>query len=222
LDTGAGFVGSKISPFYDSLLVKVIGRGLTHEEASNKLRRALAEFRIRGVKHNIPFLQKVLSHEKFLNGYVDTSFIDTTPELFQFSSSGNRAQKLLSFLGETVVNGPTTPLATNLEPSRKNPVVPECPLGEKPPKGWKQVLEEAGPAGFAKAIRQHKPLLITDTTMRDAHQSLLATRVRTKDLMAIAPYTAHTMSQALSLENWGGATFDVSLNVCYFLSIVIF
>nr|CAG4717938.1 unnamed protein product [Naegleria fowleri] len=211
LDIGSGYVGSRISPFYDSLLVKVIGKGLTHEEASNKLRRALAEFRIRGVKNNIPFLLKVLSHEKFLHGYVDTSFIDTTPELFQFLSSGNRAQKLLAFLGETVVNGPTTPLATNLEPSRRDPIIPETPKTSLP-KGWKQILGEQGPEAFAKAIRQSKPLLITDTTMRDAHQSLLATRVRTKDLLAIAPYTAHAMAKCLSLEMGGGATFDVCLN----------
>ena len=175
------------------------------------MRRALAEFRIRGVKHNIPFLQKVLSHEKFLNGYVDTSFIDTNPELFQFSSSGNRAQKLLSFLAENVVNGPTTLLVTDLEPSKKNPTVPKTPTGA-PPRGWKQVLDEQGPEAFAKAIRDRSELLITDTTMRDAHQSLLATRVRTRDLMAIAPYTAHAMSDCLSLEMGGGATFDVCLN----------
>ncbi|KAL9642796.1 hypothetical protein ABK040_009871 [Willaertia magna] len=218
LDIGSGFVGSKITPYYDSLLVKVIGKGLTHEEASNKLRRALAEFRIRGVKSNIPFLQKVLSHEKFLNGAVDTSFIDTTPELFQFPTSSNRAQKLLAFLGETAINGPTTPLATDynkLLPTKKNPKIPTTP-NSPPPKGWKQILDEQGPEGFAKAVREKtektKQLLITDTTMRDAHQSLLATRVRTKDLLAIAPYTSHAMSELFSLECWGGATFDCSLN----------
>jgi len=198
-----------ISPFYDSLLVKVTGKARTHEQAAVKLQRALKEFRIQGVKTNIPFLANVLTHPDFLSGNLNTRFIESKPELFRFPETFNRAHKLLDFLGNVAVNGSFTPLATNLKPAKVDPKVPA--VTGHPPRGWKNVLKERGPAEFAKAVRNHKGLLITDTTFRDAHQSLLATRVRTLDLLKVAPYAARVLAPAFSLENWGGATFDVAL-----------
>lgn len=214
LDSGSAFSGAAISPHYDSLLVKVTGKAMTHKQAARKLQRCLEEFRIRGVKHNIPFLQNVLAHPKFLEGQVDTSFIDTSPELFKFPLGLNRAQKILYFLANIAVNGPLTPLGTNLEPSRIEPDLPSSAATLKktsPPDGWRKIFLEKGPEAFAKAVRAHPNVLLTDTTFRDAHQSLLATRVRTRDMTKIAPITAHYLSKCYSLEMWGGATFDVAL-----------
>jgi len=207
---GIAFTGAEITPDYDSLLVKIIGKAATFEDACSKLRRALMEFRVRGVKTNIPFIQNVLNHPQFLNDYVNTRFIDDNPQLFDFKPSQNRAGKLLNYLGQVVVNGPQTPLVTDIPPSRARVSAPATPL-TPPPHGLKDVLRTEGPEGFAKAVRRTKGALITDTTFRDAHQSLLATRVRTKDLTAIAPFVAHNFPNLYSLENWGGATFDVSL-----------
>nr|WIV69446.1 pyruvate carboxylase [Hyphantria cunea] len=228
LDSASTFAGAVISPYYDSLLVKVISHAHDLPSSAAKMNRALREFRIRGVKTNIPFLLNVLENQKFLNGSVDTYFIDEHPELFMFKASQNRAQKLLNYLGQVLVNGPATPLGTNIPPSDVKPYIPGVPLdlspeaikrqeltGEntavQPPKGYKQILNEGGPEAFAKAVRQHKGLQLMDTTFRDAHQSLLATRVRTYDLLAVSPYVAHNFSNLYSLENWGGATFDVAL-----------
>nr|CAD7440989.1 unnamed protein product [Timema bartmani] len=194
LDGASAFAGAIISPYYDSLLVKVISHSGDLSAAASKMNRALREFRVRGVKTNIPFLLNVLENQKFLNGTVDTYFIDEHPELFQFQQSRNRAQKLLNYIGTVLVNGPSTPLATGLKPAEIHPHVPDVPL-----------------AGFAKAVRANKGLLLMDTTFRDAHQSLLATRVRTHDLLRISPYVAHNFNHLYSLENWGGATFDVAL-----------
>jgi pyruvate carboxylase len=210
LDGGNSYSGATISPCYDSLLVKVTGKARNHAEASKKLQRALNEFRIRGVKNNIPFLLNVLSHPKFLAGGVNTSFIDTIPELFQFHETQNRASKILNFLANVHVNGSLTPLGTSAKPAHITPQAPDVPH-TAPPQGWRSIFVEKGPDEFAKAVRAHKSLLLTDTTMRDAHQSLLATRVRTKDLLTIAPATAHLMAPLYSLEMWGGATFDVAL-----------
>lgn len=209
LDGGSGYSGAQVSPHYDSLLVKVTCHSLDFEGAARKLGRALAEFRVRGVSTNIPFLRKVLSHPTFLSGDARTDFIDTTPELFDFPPRRNRAQRVLRFLGEVAVNGPTTPGVSG-KPSKLDPEIPEAPKG-RPPEGFRRILLEEGPKAFAKAVRDHKGLLLTDTTWRDAHQSLLATRVRTRDLMAVAPVTAHTLHNCYSLEMWGGATFDVAL-----------
>ncbi|KAK7504778.1 hypothetical protein BaRGS_00003806, partial [Batillaria attramentaria] len=181
LDSASAFAGAVISPFYDSLLVKVIAHARDHPTACSKMLRALREFRIRGVKTNIPFLLNVLQNEKFLTGSVDTYFIDENPQLFQFTASQNRAQKLLYY------------------------------LATKPSPGWRDVLLKEGPEKFAKKVREHQGVLLMDTTMRDAHQSLLATRVRTYDLNRIAPFVSHNFSPLFSLENWGGATFDVAL-----------
>jgi pyruvate carboxylase len=210
LDGGDGHLGSMVSPHYDSLLIKVIARALTFEDTVKKVSRALAEFRVRGIKTNIPFLLNVLAHPRFHQGEVDTSFIDRTPQLFRFPRRRNRGMRLLKFLGELVVNGPMTPLGTAEPPANIVPEVPPLPAGPPPP-GWRQLLLAEGPAAFARAVRRHEGLLVTDTTWRDAHQSLLATRVRTRELAAIAPATAHALASAYSLEMWGGATFDVCL-----------
>nr|XP_020669454.1 pyruvate carboxylase, mitochondrial [Pogona vitticeps] len=203
LDSASAFQGAVISPHYDSLLVKVIAHGKDHPTAASKMSRALAEFRIRGVKTNIPFLQNVLGNDQFLRGTVDTQFIDENPDLFNLRPGQNRAQKLLHYLGHVMVNGPTTPLPVNARPSPVDPVVPSVRLGP-PPAGFRDILLREGPAGFAKAIRNHRGLLLMDTTFRDAHQSLLATRVRTHDLKKIAPFVAHNFSNLFSIENWGG------------------
>ncbi|XP_076057738.1 pyruvate carboxylase isoform X2 [Oratosquilla oratoria] len=211
LDGASAFAGAIISPYYDSLLVKVISRASDLHASAAKMNRSLREFRIRGVKTNIPFLLNVLENQKFLNGTIDTTFIDENPQLFQFQPSQNRAQKLLNYLGNVLVNGPLTPLATGLKPAEVSPHIPDTPPGVPPPKGLKDVLKEQGPEGFAKAVREHKGLMLMDTTFRDAHQSLLATRVRTHDLLKISPYVAHNFNSLYSLENWGGATFDVAM-----------
>jgi len=236
LDSASAFAGAIISPYYDSLLVKVLATDKTHERACAKMARALAEFRIRGVKTNIPFLTNVVKHPKFLSGHVDTDFIDCNPQLFSFAPSQNRAQKLLYYLGNVIVNGAMTPLATDIPPAHIVPYIPPVPKykhssnyasasdsesesstsedieEDMSTKGWRSVLLEKGPEGFAKAVRQNKGLLLMDTTMRDAHQSLLATRVRTYDLKHVSPYVSHNLHQLFALENWGGATFDVAMN----------
>uniref|UniRef100_A0A0B7AJA0 Pyruvate carboxylase n=1 Tax=Arion vulgaris TaxID=1028688 RepID=A0A0B7AJA0_9EUPU len=211
LDSASAYAGAVISPYYDSLLVKVIAHARDHPSACAKMLRALREFRIRGVKTNIPFLLNVLQNETFLTGSVDTDFIDEHPQLFDFTPSQNRAQKLLHYLGEVMVNGPSTPLGTRLKPSEVIPTVPLVAEGTKPPPGLKDILVKEGPKGFVKKVREHKGLMLTDTTFRDAHQSLLATRVRTYDLLRISPFLAHNFSSLYSTENWGGATFDVAL-----------
>jgi pyruvate carboxylase len=210
LDGGSGYSGATISPHYDSMLVKVTAHALSFDGARQKLHRALAEFRIRGVKTNIPFLHNVLTHPRFIAGEVTTDFVDATAELYQFPERRNRAQRLLRFLGEVAVNGAPTPWATKTPPAKIVPEVPPARAGQTLA-GWRDLLRERGPSAFARAVREHKGLLITDTTWRDAHQSLLATRVRTADLAAIAPATARILAPAFSLEMWGGATFDVAL-----------
>ncbi|KAK0092799.1 hypothetical protein PV326_000566 [Microctonus aethiopoides] len=228
LDGASAFSGAIISPYYDSLLVKVIAQAGDLESSCAKMNRALREFRVRGVKTNIPFLLNVLENQKFLNGNVDTYFIDENPQLFKFTPSQNRAQKLLNYLGTVLVNGPSTPLATSLKPAEIKPHIPAVPIDYtklqesddadlditdilEPPRGLRQILLEKGPEGFAKAVREHNGLLLMDTTFRDAHQSLLATRIRTHDLLNISPYVAHNFHNLYALENWGGATFDVAL-----------
>ncbi|CAM9501038.1 pyruvate carboxylase, mitochondrial [Lampetra fluviatilis] len=214
LDSASAFQGAVISPHYDSLLVKVIAQGKDQPSAAKKMSRALAEFRIRGVKTNIPFLQNVLNNSQFVYGTVDTQFIDENPELFNLKPGQNRAQKLLYYLGHVMVNGAMTPLPVKAKVSDIDPVVPDVPLGG-PPSGFRDVLVSQGPEAFAKAVRKHRGLLLMDTTFRDAHQSLLATRVRTHDLKAISPFVAHSFSNLYSIENWGGATFDVAMRFLY-------
>ena len=225
LDGGNGFVGSIISPHYDSMLVKCSCSGSTYEIARRKMLRALIEFRIRGVKTNIPFLLALLTNEVFITGDCWTTFIDDTPSLFQMISSQNRATKMLSYLADLVVNGSSIKGQVGYPKLDTDAIIPEIHEPKTgitidvdhtpPPRGWRQVLLEEGPEVFAKKVRQFNGTLITDTTWRDAHQSLLATRVRTIDLLNIAPTTAHALKGAFSLECWGGATFDVCMRFLY-------
>uniref|UniRef100_H2YA21 Pyruvate carboxylase n=1 Tax=Ciona savignyi TaxID=51511 RepID=H2YA21_CIOSA len=213
LDSASAFAGAIISPHYDSLLVKVISHAADMPSAARKMHRALREFRIRGVKTNIPFLLNVIQNDTFLHGTITTQFIDNNPQLFQMQPSQNRAGRLMYYLAEVMVNGPSTPLPTTSKPPYFEPELPPL-FAESPtnaPTGWRNLLLEGGPEEFARAIREHKGLLLTDTTMRDAHQSLLATRVRTYDLERIAPFVSHHLNGLLSIENWGGATFDVAM-----------
>ena len=211
LDAGSAFSGAVVNPFYDSLLVKVTARGRRFVDAVHKMERSLQEFRVRGVKTNIPFLMKVVGHPTFLAGECTTRFIDQTPELFKFSARKNRATKLLTYLGELKVNG--HPLVANrTEPARRDPApIPEVDMTRPIPDGTRQLLQKLGPAEFSQWILKQKQLLITDTTFRDAHQSLLATRFRTKDLLQIADAYARLCPEMFSLEMWGGATFDTSM-----------
>ncbi|XP_047132753.1 pyruvate carboxylase, mitochondrial isoform X1 [Hydra vulgaris] len=215
LDSASAFTGAIISPHYDSLLVKVIAHANEFKDAATKLERSLREFRIRGVKTNIPFILNVLRHPDFLSGNVRTDFISNYPELMHVQPTQNRANKLLYYLGELLVNGPQTPLATGLEPSKIIPTVPKVEKKNQSkfskPGGFKDILKSEGPEGLVKAVRRQNRLLLTDTTFRDAHQSLLATRVRTHDLLRISPFVSEKLFSLFSLECWGGATFDVSL-----------
>lgn len=210
LDAGNGFQGSVISPYYDSLLVKLSTWALSFEDAASKMLRNLREFRIRGIKTNIAFLEKVVQHEKFLNGEYNTSFIDTTPELFVFPKLKDRGTKMLTFIGETTING-YPGLEKMKKPIFDSPIVPKLNLLEPIPNGTKQILEARGAEGVAKWVKEQKEVLLTDTTFRDAHQSLLATRVRTNDLKRIAEPTARMLPNLFSSEMWGGATFDVAM-----------
>lgn len=213
LDDGPGFPGAKISPHYDSLLVKITAKARNRKDAAAKLVRALKEFRVRGVTTNKSFLLNVLQNEEFLNGAVDTGFIAANPGLLAPLSEQDRAQKLLHYIGNVIVNGTPKELgAVGPPPSKVNPIIPELPVPAPPEApSLKRVLDEHGPRAFAKAVRANEGLLITDTTWRDAHQSLLATRMRTADMLNIAPATKIALRNAYSLECWGGATFDVAM-----------
>ena len=213
LDAAAGYAGAQITPHYDSLLVKISTWGLTFPDAARTMHRALQEFRIRGVKTNIGFLERVITHPTFLEGKCDTSFLDDHPELFQLPEKKDRANKILSYIGHITVNG-----YPGIKPEKRlkykalhQPEVPEVSYGKHHPRGTRDILLDKGPEGLAAWARKHKQLLITDTSWRDAHQSLLATRVRTHDLDRIAEATSHLGGGIFSLEMWGGATFDVSM-----------
>ncbi|WP_158888865.1 pyruvate carboxylase [Amycolatopsis anabasis] len=207
LDGGTAFAGTEISAHFDSMLVKLSCRGRDFKTAVGRARRAVAEFRIRGVATNIPFLQAVLDDPDFRAGNVTTSFIEQRPHLLTARHSADRGTRLLTYLADTTVNKPHGERPRLINPTAKLPKVPKT----APPAGSKQKLTELGPEGFARWLRESPHLGVTDTTFRDAHQSLLATRVRTKDLLAVAPVVAHTVPQLLSLECWGGATYDVAL-----------
>ncbi|KAM4054943.1 carbamoyl-phosphate synthase L chain, ATP binding domain-containing protein [Hirsutella rhossiliensis] len=223
LDGGNGFAGAVITPFYDSMLVKCTCQGSTYEIARRKVLRALIEFRVRGVKTNIPFIVSLLTHPTFIDGNCWTTFIDDTPQLFDLVGSQNRAQKLLAYLGDVAVNGSSIKGQIG-EPKFKGEIIPpqlftsdgtKVDVSQPCQKGWRNIIVEQGPKAFAKAVRQYKGCLLMDTTWRDAHQSLLATRVRTVDLLNIAKETSHALSNLYSLECWGGATFDVAMRFLY-------
>ncbi len=210
LDAGNGFQGAIITPYYDSLLVKLSTHALTYEQACAKMVRNLQEFRIRGIKTNIPFLENVVKHKDFRSGNYNTSFIDSSPELFMFPVRKDRGTKMLSYIGNVTING-----FPGIERKKK-------PVFDKPripgtdslsvQSGTKQILDERGAEGLVKWIKEQPEVLLTDTTFRDAHQSLLATRVRTTDLKHIAEPTSLLLPDMFSLEMWGGATFDVAYN----------
>ncbi|MBP1968230.1 pyruvate carboxylase [Virgibacillus natechei] len=209
LDAGDGFQGAEISPHYDSLLVKVSTWALTFDQAAQKMVRNLKEFRIRGIKTNIPFLENVIQHEKFLSAQYNTTFIDETPELFVFPKRKDRGTKMLAYIGHTTVNG-MEGMDKKEKPDFSTLKVPETDILTEVPDGSKQILNERGPEGLAKWLKEQKEVMLTDTTFRDAHQSLLATRVRTKDLDRIAEPTSRLLPNLFSVEMWGGATFDVA------------
>jgi pyruvate carboxylase len=222
LDAGTAFGGAVITPFYDSLLVKVTANGRRFLDAARRMERCLQEFRIRGVKTNIPFLLNLVTHPQFLAGAFTTRFLDETPELFDFPVRRDRATKLLTYIAEIIVNGnpevgrsmpravpgPRSagdPLSTPPRPPSSNGTPSEIPPGTR------DRFRELGPDAFARWVREHPRVFLTDTTLRDAHQSLLATRMRTYDMLRIAPVYAARLARLFSLELWGGATFDTAM-----------
>ncbi|WP_226578390.1 pyruvate carboxylase [Halobacillus litoralis] len=209
LDAGNGFQGAVISPYYDSLLVKLSTWALSFDQAAHKMLRNLKEFRIRGIKTNIPFLENVVQHSQFLSGEYNTMFIDRSPELFVFPKRKDRGTKMLSYIADRTING-FEGYGNRKKPVYSKPRIPSIKYSEPIPDGTKQILDERGPEGLAEWLKERKEVLLTDTTFRDAHQSLLATRVRTKDLENIAEPTARLLPELFSMEMWGGATFDVS------------
>ncbi|KAK4685694.1 pyruvate carboxylase, partial [Tremellales sp. Uapishka_1] len=225
LDASSGYAGAQITPHYDSLLVKCSVSGATYEVARRKMLRALIEFRIRGVKTNIPFLIRLLTHPVFESGKTWTTFIDDTPELFKLVKSQNRAQKLLAYLGDVAVNGSSIKGQSGEPGLKTEAIIPSIRDKDDSSKiidtsvpcqtGWRNIIVNEGPEAFAKAIRNYKGCLIMDTTWRDAHQSLLATRLRTVDMANIAKETSWALQNAYSLECWGGATFDVAMRFLY-------
>src|ERR1700687_3997628 len=211
LDGGTAYAGAVLAAYYDSLLVKVTAWGTNLPEACQRMDRALREFRIRGVKTNIPFVENVVNHPEFRAGEVTTSFLDDSPELFRFTSRADRATKLLSYLGDVILNGNPEVKGKEIPENCEAAVLPRQQPGAPAPPGTRQLLQKLGPKKFAAWVRKEKRLLITDTTFRDAHQSLMATRVRTHDLLATAATVAQRLPNLFSLEMWGGATFDTSL-----------
>ncbi len=210
LDGGTAYSGAVITRYYDSLLEKVTAWAPTPEAAIARMDRALREFRIRGVSTNIAFVENLLKHPKFLNYEYHTKFIDETPELFQFEKRRDRATKILTYIADISVNGhPETEGRARPHALAKPPRPPQ-PGTATPPDGARQILEKSGPEGVAKWMSEQPQLLLTDTTMRDGHQSLLATRMRSLDMIRVAPTYAANLPQLFSVECWGGATFDVA------------
>lgn len=211
LDAGSLYTGSKISPFFDSMLVKISASGRTLKGTCQRLERALKEFRIRGVKTNIAFLENVITHPEFQEGNITVKFIENHPELFHFKRKLDRATKSLNYLGDVIVNG--NPDVKTIDPTKifVQPVVPDFDKYAPFPKGTKDMLTEMGRSNFMDWVKQNKSIKYTDTTFRDAHQSLLATRVRTNDMMQVAEGFAKSFPELFSMEMWGGATFDVSM-----------
>jgi pyruvate carboxylase len=211
LDEGSSYQGVKVSPFFDSMLVKVTAKGRTLKGTAGRLDRALSEFRIRGVKTNIEFLRNVISHPVFQAGECTVRFIEKQPDLFQVRPRLDRGTKLLHYVADVMVNGHPEVLYKDERKTFLTPKVPAFDRSKKPAPGTKQRLDEVGPEKFAAWLKQQKKVLFTDTTMRDAHQSLLATRIRTTDMLRVAESFAHHHPELFSMEVWGGATFDVAL-----------
>jgi pyruvate carboxylase len=210
LDGGSAYAGAVITPFYDSLLVKTTAWGREFRDACQRMDRSLREFRVRGVKTNIPFLENVVNHADFQNGCTSTRWLEETPALFRFTPRRDRATRLLTYLADVIVNGNPS-VAGKPGPVRLHAAKAPAHDPSAPCEGTRQLLARLGPEGFAEWTRKQKQLLVTDTTFRDAHQSLLATRVRSYDMLAIAPFVARRLHHLYSLEMWGGATFDVAM-----------
>ena len=212
LDGGTAYSGAVITPYYDSLLVKVTAWAPTVAGAVRRMDRALREFRVRGVATNLQFVENVINHPAFVGGEITTRFVDETPELFNFVQRLDRATRLLRYLGEVSVNG-NADIRGRVAPDLTHVAIelPALDMAAAPPAGTRQLLQELGPAQFAAWMIAQQRVLLTDTTMRDAHQSLLATRMRSIDLLRIAPHYARLVPGLFSLECWGGATFDVAL-----------
>ncbi len=211
LDEGSSYPGMKISPFFDSMLVKVSTWGNTQQDAAQKMHRALREFRIRGVKNNIPFLENLITNKDFIEGKATVNFIQEHPELFNMPQRQDRGTKMLKFLGEVTVNGNSDVQVKHDGRKFEKPVVPAFDSLQAYPKGTKDLLTELGPDAFAQWLKNEKQIHYTDTTFRDAHQSLLATRMRTYDMMKVAKSFAMNHPNTFSMEVWGGATFDVCI-----------
>ena len=211
LDAGSVYQGVTISPFFDSMLVKVTANSRTLDGASRKIRRALSEFRIRGVKTNMPFLDNILKHDTFKKGAITVNFIKSNPDLFIFKAPRNRANKIITYLADITVNGNPDVKKIDRTKTFIKPRIPKFDANAVYPKGTKDLLTELGPDKFSQWLMNEKKIHYTDTTMRDAHQSLLATRMRTFDMLKVAEGYAKNHSDIFSMEVWGGATFDVCL-----------
>jgi len=212
LDAGSAYAGAKISPFFDSMLVKVTGWGMTMEAAASRLHRALREFRVRGVSTNIDFLLNLLQNETFIDGKATVNFIPSNPQLLKLPRRRDRGTKILNYLAEVVVNGNPNVKYVDDKVTFRTPIVPDFDKNKSFPKGTKQRLDKDGPEKLAQWLKKQKSIQYTDTTFRDAHQSLLATRMRTYDLLKVAEsFARHHGDEVFSMEVWGGATFDVSL-----------
>ncbi|CAM2958783.1 MULTISPECIES: pyruvate carboxylase [Dermacoccus] len=209
LDGGTIHMGAEVSAHFDSMLVKLTCRGRDFATAVRRARRALAEFRVRGVSTNIPFLQALLDDPAFITGHVTTSFIEQRPDLLNARTPGDRGTKLLTYLAETTVNKPYGERSALTVTAREK--LPRFDVTTPVPPGTRDRLLTAGPDEFARQLREQTAVAVTETTMRDAHQSLLATRIRTRDLVHVAPYVARMTPELLSMEAWGGATYDVAL-----------
>ena len=209
LDGGTIHMGAEVSAHFDSMLVKLTCRGRDFATAVRRARRALAEFRVRGVSTNIPFLQALLDDPAFITGHVTTSFIEQRPDLLNARTPGDRGTKLLTYLAETTVNKPYGERSALTVTAREK--LPSFDVTTPVPPGTRDRLLTAGPEEFARQLREQTAVAVTETTMRDAHQSLLATRIRTRDLVHVAPYVARMTPELLSMEAWGGATYDVAL-----------
>ncbi len=210
LDEGSAYAGARISPYFDSMIVKVTARGRTLKGATQRLHRALVEYRIRGVKTNIPFLWNVIAHPVFVEGNARVSFIEKHPELFNLRKPKDRSTRVLKYLAEVVVNG-NPEVKIKDDRALRTPIAPVFDQYAAYPNGNKQRLTDLGPEKFARWVKDQKQILYTDTTFRDGHQSLLATRVRTQDMLKVAEGFAKAHPQLLSMEVWGGATFDVAM-----------
>ncbi len=210
LDGGTAYSGARITRYYDSLLVKVTALGRTEDEAINRMRRAITEFRVRGVATNLSFLEQLLDHPDFRGGNYDTGFIDATPELFRFRQARDHAEQLLQFIGSVSINGNKEVIGRRRPRILVQPLTPPLPANDPAP-GLKHMLQSQGAIAVAKWLKAQPYPLVTDTTFRDAHQSLMATRMRSCDMHAIAPHYARLLPQLFSVESWGGATFDVAL-----------